>query len=157
MSKSGVSGRDSYSFWLFNQLENFCWSHCNLQAFFFSSSSSPFLSPKFFQALMSLQLLCKYRFQLFPGGIVTFFSCGHLQTKCCRKALQQSSGDVKHRDRSQLFDEISAVDLEMNGLIPFDKHFICSNYLQVHPGVQFCSVHRGITIKKLHQKERTLP
>lgn len=48
------------------------------------------------------------------------------------------------RDRSQLFDEISAMGLEVNGLTPFD-----SSYLQLHPGVQFCLILRGITTKEL--------
>lgn len=49
-----------------------------------------------------------------------------------------------HRDHSQLFDEISAMGSEVNGFIPFD-----SNYLQLHPGVQFCLALRGITTKEL--------
>lgn len=48
------------------------------------------------------------------------------------------------RDHSQLFDEISATGLKVNDLIPFD-----SNYLQLHPGVQFCLALRGITTKDL--------
>lgn len=50
------------------------------------------------------------------------------------------------RDHSQLFDEMSATGLEVDGLIPFD-----SNYLQLHPGVQFCVALRGITTKDLVQ------
>lgn len=65
----------------------------------------------------------------------------------CRKVSQWSSGAVKHRDHSQPFDVISAVGLEVNDLIPFD-----SNYLQLHPGVQFCLALRGITTKELAKR-----
>lgn len=57
---------------------------------------------------------------------------------------QWSSSAVKHRDYSQPFGEISATGLAVNGLIPFD-----SNYLQLHPGVQFCLVLRATATKEL--------
>lgn len=57
---------------------------------------------------------------------------------------QWSSSAVKHRDYSQPFGEISATGLAVTGLIPFD-----SNYLQLHPGVQFCLVLRATTTKEL--------
>lgn len=69
----------------------------------------------------------------------------------CREVSQWSSGTVKHRDHSQLFDEISAMGLEVNDLIAFD-----SSYLQLHPGVQFCLALRGISTKEL-AKRGSLP
>lgn len=61
------------------------------------------------------------------------------------------SDAVKHRDHSQVF-EISITSLEVNGLTPFD-----SNYLQLHPGVQICLAHRGITTKELLKMGNSLP